>query len=772
MRIIELFLDPESIEGGVDSIALVDKPAHESNFLTFSSEDPELPLTEMTFVGEMFEAEEQVGIAKAINTLGTPTGLLEAMGWTMESIEPVVSMVEEMKIFKGAIVAEPNQPSKMDRPDQRVRYKYIKNPSFEGSAIIPTSRDFCKEMIRYDRVFKFEDIARMTEEGANSEFGVYDIFTWRGSYNCRHLWVKVVYRPSGPITARQRPVSEGAPDWRQPSTRVGMNKEILVEEEFGILAMIDGQPLFSSKEDALKLAEILGCEGYHEHEVGDYTGYMACEKHEFESYDDYPQAASDAACKVLRWIDEHGRDEVEGMGSVGLARANQLCSREPISRDTIARMASFARHKKNSEINPEFKGTPWKDKGYVAWLGWGSDEGINWAQKKLDEIDTEMDNENFCWEGYKQQGTKLKDGKQVPNCVKMTDEEIEMQFAEGMPHYTKDGVLYEGPTHRHNDRLMTGAEHTEDSEYLYHKDELATIGPRGGINKSPKAPASDTPNKTPKGEGTAKGDASNTRTAKVPKDVEETLQNKADDFNEKHKEKLGYGATIGQLRAVYNRGLGAYNTSHSPVIKSAKAWAMARVNAYLYLLKTGRPENKKYTTDYDLLPSKHPKKQEMEIDTSSLSPYTDQIGRSGVTIENVFKHEFSYNDEKKELTGAAVIPNRMIVRRNPITEDLYYVFFSRETTKLLSERFMETKKTDQTNINHTEIAAPGTYVVESWLVDDPKLDKSYALGLEYPEGTWVITMKVKDDDFWKEIKQGKYRGYSIEGYFNERVVFS
>ncbi|QDP58512.1 MAG: putative peptidase [Prokaryotic dsDNA virus sp.] len=109
-------------------------------------------------------------------------------------------------------------------------------------------------------------------------------------------------------------------------------------------------------------------------------------KDQFESYDDYPQAASDAACKVLRWIEEHGRDEVAGMTQTGLARANQLCNREKISEQTIARMASFARHKKNSEINPEYKGTPWKDKGYVAWLGWGSDEGINWAQRKLEQI--------------------------------------------------------------------------------------------------------------------------------------------------------------------------------------------------------------------------------------------------------------------------------------------------------------------------------------------------------------------------------------------------
>ena len=106
-----------------------------------------------------------------------------------------------------------------------------------------------------------------------------------------------------------------------------------------------------------------------------------------ETYNDSPESASNNAFKVFRWIDEHGRDEVKGMTRVGITRANQLCSKSNISRDTIARMASFKRHEKNAEINPKFKSTPWKDKGYVAWLGWGGTSGINWAINKLKQID-------------------------------------------------------------------------------------------------------------------------------------------------------------------------------------------------------------------------------------------------------------------------------------------------------------------------------------------------------------------------------------------------
>jgi len=106
---------------------------------------------------------------------------------------------------------------------------------------------------------------------------------------------------------------------------------------------------------------------------------------ELASYDDYPQAASDNAQKVLNWRKRYG-DEVNGMTAIGWRRANQLAKRQKISRQTIARMASFARHRKNAAVAPEYRGKAWKDAGHVAWLGWGGTEGIEWAKRKLDQI--------------------------------------------------------------------------------------------------------------------------------------------------------------------------------------------------------------------------------------------------------------------------------------------------------------------------------------------------------------------------------------------------
>lgn len=111
-------------------------------------------------------------------------------------------------------------------------------------------------------------------------------------------------------------------------------------------------------------------------------------KDEFEdTFNDYPQAASDNAQKALDWIDEYG-DEINcNYTPVGLARAKQLSNRENISWETIGRMSSFNRHRDNSVLKDENRGTPWKQCGYLAWMLWGGDEGVDWAMRMMDRKD-------------------------------------------------------------------------------------------------------------------------------------------------------------------------------------------------------------------------------------------------------------------------------------------------------------------------------------------------------------------------------------------------
>tara|TARA_R100001460_G_scaffold44151_2_gene80754 strand:- start:3358 stop:5616 length:2259 start_codon:yes stop_codon:yes gene_type:complete len=111
-----------------------------------------------------------------------------------------------------------------------------------------------------------------------------------------------------------------------------------------------------------------------------------------EGYDDYPQSATNNAKRVKNWIDKYGRGEVDGMTTIGLSRMNQLIAREKLSLSVLKRTFSFLSRTKGggyNRINPKFKDTPWRDKGYVAYLGWGGESMLKYAERKLNQLDNE-----------------------------------------------------------------------------------------------------------------------------------------------------------------------------------------------------------------------------------------------------------------------------------------------------------------------------------------------------------------------------------------------
>lgn len=116
--------------------------------------------------------------------------------------------------------------------------------------------------------------------------------------------------------------------------------------------------------------------------------------------------------------------------------------------------------------------------------------------------------------------------------------------------------------------------------------------------------------------------AKNAKKIKFSQKTEKTLEKKMKDHNADAPS--GRKTTMAQLKAVYRRGAGAFSTSHRPGMQRDQ-WGIARVNAYLVLLKTGKPSNKNYTQDNDLLPAGHPKstKKNMSITASAQDQYVE-----------------------------------------------------------------------------------------------------------------------------------------------------
>lgn len=123
--------------------------------------------------------------------------------------------------------------------------------------------------------------------------------------------------------------------------------------------------------------------------------------------------------------------------------------------------------------------------------------------------------------------------------------------------------------------------------------------------------------------------------------------------------------------------------------------------------------------------------------------------------------------EKRILMGAALIPNKPIYRRSD--EHEYYIYFSRDTVRKASELFFINGNQNKSTLEH-QMPLTGLSVVESWIVEDKEKDKSRMYDMDMPIGTWMVSMKVLNDDIWHNyVKTGKVKGFSIEGYFADKA---
>lgn len=123
--------------------------------------------------------------------------------------------------------------------------------------------------------------------------------------------------------------------------------------------------------------------------------------------------------------------------------------------------------------------------------------------------------------------------------------------------------------------------------------------------------------------------------------------------------------------------------------------------------------------------------------------------------------------EKRLLMGALLIPKKPIYRKSG--DDEYYIFFSEKTVAKASQLYLQNGNQSEATLEH-DAELKGLTLVESWIVEDKAKDKTALYGLDVPVGTWMGSVKVENEDVWNDyVKTGKVKGFSIEGYFADRL---
>tara|TARA_R110000737_G_scaffold98705_1_gene132864 strand:+ start:128 stop:727 length:600 start_codon:yes stop_codon:yes gene_type:complete len=125
------------------------------------------------------------------------------------------------------------------------------------------------------------------------------------------------------------------------------------------------------------------------------------------------------------------------------------------------------------------------------------------------------------------------------------------------------------------------------------------------------------------------------------------------------------------------------------------------------------------------------------------------------------------NKDKKLLMGALLVPNKPIYRKSGKEE--YYIYFSKDTITKASQLYLKNGNQNNSTLEHQHQLS-GLTLVESWIVESETKDKSRLYNMNVPIGTWMGTVKVNNDEVWNEyVKTNKVKGFSIEGYFADKM---
>ena len=135
------------------------------------------------------------------------------------------------------------------------------------------------------------------------------------------------------------------------------------------------------------------------------------------------------------------------------------------------------------------------------------------------------------------------------------------------------------------------------------------------------------------------------------------------------------------------------------------------------------------------------------------------LNKQGVQLAEISK-------EKRLLMGALLIPNKPIYRKSGTEE--YHIFFSKETVAKASQMYLQNGNQSNSTLEH-ESELKGLTLVESWIVEDKEKDKTALYGLDVPVGTWMGAVKCDNDEVYQMAKEGTVKGFSIEGYFADKL---
>ena len=150
----------------------------------------------------------------------------------------------------------------------------------------------------------------------------------------------------------------------------------------------------------------------------------------------------------------------------------------------------------------------------------------------------------------------------------------------------------------------------------------------------------------------------------------------------------------------------------------------------------------------------------------------DQPAMEGDFIQFSKQEEVKFAEvdkSKRRVMGLVLEPNKLVYRNQGGEE--FNVMFEAQDIEDVAYNFQTQKNQNNSTIQHSGESIEGVSFVETWLIENPKMDKSVNFGFEYPKGSWMAVMQIENDDVWLNyVETGKVKGFSIDALMSFEEV--
>jgi hypothetical protein len=505
----------------------------------------------------------------------------------------------------------------------------------------------------------------------------------------------------------------------------------------------------------------------------------------FETYNDYPEAAIEAAKQGIK------RNEAiknKCATQVGKVRAQQLVNGENLSLDTIKRMRSFLiRQKDNYDL--AVRRSDYNACGYISYLLWGGPAALPWATKKLRMAGILEENTEDI---IMSEMGRFADIKEIEGVPVFVNENQANKMADnigcaGSHKHEVEGTTYYMPCQSHTiatDKMLKKTEfHSEKHFDNFTEEEKAQLlKSLKSVGKTQESLIDDTWVEITEDEfnNSLYAEFAVKRSDSNPDDgsLQDTSQFKVlykyngpkDNKNRTFCRQVLDLGLLFRLEDINKMSLFGANEEFSTYdIFTYKGSYNCRHRWEQKFFKKEDTENKRAIKNPILEEILGGPRAQQATQVSPQARTTTQVA------EGIPEGQFQFKalQDKYEIAGPLMVADKLIPRYDE-EGNKYFVFFDAEGIKKLSYKLMTNKLIDSVNIEHDpNKSISDLTLVESWLVTDPENDKSNSYGYKLTKGSWFGIYKVNSKEIWdKYIKTGLVKGFSVEGIFKDKTIIA